>query len=648
MYSDNLVGKVLADRYEILEKKGTGGMATVYKAHCRLLNRYVAIKVLKESLKNDPEIVKKFSVEAKAAASLSHHNIVSVFDVGETDGLSYIVMEYVDGITLKEYLNQHGVLEWQQACDFGVQIGLALEHAHKNGIIHRDIKPHNILVTEDLTLKVADFGIARAVSSETVVAGGDAIGSVHYISPEQARGGYTDARSDIYSLGVVMYEMLTGRLPFDGDNAVSIALMKLEKEPLDCKVINLDIPQEVSRIVMQAMAREQHARYQTVMDMVVDLKSISESGQRDRYAAGGVQERVVAEETDTENRTGKGKKKKKDKLATYLIVGSIFLVLLLAGGTFALMNGGKKEVQVPNLMGKTMEEALAAIEGTDFEIDEENIQYELSTEYEEGQIMLQNPGANTYVKKNTKIKLTISSGAEEGNIPVPSLENKSFEDAVALLEKADLKYEKIDEESSTYELDYVISQVPKAGTKVSKGYKVILHVCTSNPENSEEKVPVPDVQGGTMSEAEKKLKAVGLKLGNVKKEKSNEPEGTVISQDPSPDSESPKGSYVNIVISEGDAEPEETQTPSKATENPAETETPATEKPKRKTLIVPIPDTAGETVHIKMVANGKVIYDKTHNKSDGQVAIPVESRSDATVETYIDGEKVDEKVVKFD
>lgn len=638
MNGDNLVGITLADRYEILEKKGTGGMATVYKAHCRLLNRYVAIKVLKESLKNDPEIVKKFSVEAKAAAALSHHNIVSVYDVGETDGLSYIVMEYVDGITLKEYLNKHGMLDWRMACNFGIQIGLALENAHKNGIIHRDIKPHNILVTEDLTLKVADFGIARAVSTETVVAGSDALGSVHYISPEQARGGYTDARSDIYSLGVVMYEMLTGSLPFTGDNPVSIALMKLEKDPVDCKIVNPEIPQEVSQIVMQAMAREQHARYQTVMDMVVDLKSMTESTQMARGAATGVTERIPKIPVQNEEGKKKGKKKEKDKLALYLTVGSILLVLLVAIGTIVFMNAGKQEIQVPDLMNKTMEEALAVIQGTEFEIDEANIIYEISPEYEEGRIMLQNPGANTFVKKNTKIKLTISAGSEEGNIPVPELENKDFDEAVELLEEAGLKYEKIEEESSTYELNYVISQVPQAGTKVSKGYTVILHVCTSNPD-TEEMVPVPNVVGGDMEDADKMLKAVGLKLGNIKKEKSDEPQGTVIAQDPTADSESPKGSYVNIVISEGKQE--------EPTEPPAKTEEPANEA-KKTNLTVIIPEDAGDTVQIKVVANGRVIHDRSHNKSEGSVIIPVESSRDATVETYIDGVKVSERVVKFD
>ena len=229
MNSDYLVGTVLDNRYEILEMIGSGGMATVYKAKCRVLNRYVAIKVLKDSLKYDMDVVKRFNAESRAAAGLSHPNIVQVYDVSETGGLDYIVMEYVDGITLKDYIKSKVALPWREACEFAVQIGKALECAHKNQIIHKDIKPHNILLTRDGMIKVADFGIAQAVTTETRVADNSNLGSVHYISPEQGRGGYIDERSDIYSLGVVLYEMLTGKLPFDGENAVAIALMKLEK-----------------------------------------------------------------------------------------------------------------------------------------------------------------------------------------------------------------------------------------------------------------------------------------------------------------------------------------------------------------------------------------------------------------------------------
>ncbi len=278
MNSDYLVGKVIGDRYEILEIIGSGGMATVYKAKCRVLNRYVAIKVLKDSLKYDAEVVKKFNSESRAAARLSHPNIVQVYDVSENGGLDYIVMEYVDGITLKEYIRKKGRLPYREACSFAVQIGHALECAHANHVIHRDIKPHNVLITNDGILKVADFGIAQAASSETLVAGSGGMGSVHYISPEQARGGYTDERSDIYSLGVVLYEMLTGSVPFDGVNPVSIALMKLEKEPADCRILNPDIPDNVAEIVMKAISKDQHLRYQSAAEMTAELERVLASG----------------------------------------------------------------------------------------------------------------------------------------------------------------------------------------------------------------------------------------------------------------------------------------------------------------------------------------------------------------------------------
>lgn len=274
MNSDNLVGITLGNRYDMLEKIGTGGMATVYKAKDTLLNRYVAIKILRDSLEGEEQVVSNFIKEAQSSASLVHNNIVSVYDVGEENGLNYMVMEYVDGITLKEYIKQKGALPWQEACDFAIQIGQGISEAHSINIIHRDIKPQNILMTKDKTLKVTDFGIARAVAGETTVVGGSALGSVHYISPEQARGGFTDARSDIYSLGIVLYEMLTGKVPFDGDTPVSVALMHLEKEPVNVKCVNLDIPTDLAYVTMKAISKEQSNRYQNVQEFVDDLHAV--------------------------------------------------------------------------------------------------------------------------------------------------------------------------------------------------------------------------------------------------------------------------------------------------------------------------------------------------------------------------------------
>lgn len=269
-----LIGKILAGRYEILEEVGNGGMAVVYKAKCQLLNRFVAVKVLRPDLQNDKEFVRRFNVEAQAAASLAHPNIVSIYDVGYEDGLHYIVMEYIEGKTLKDYIEEKRMLPWREAVDYAIQIAKGLEQAHKNSIIHRDIKPHNIIMTVDGVLKVTDFGIARANVQTTVTCEDSAIGSVHYISPEQARGGYTDERSDIYSLAVVMYEMLTGKVPFDSDRPVTVAIMHLQDKPVSPREYNISIPLALERIVMKAMSKEVSARYKNVSEMISELQSL--------------------------------------------------------------------------------------------------------------------------------------------------------------------------------------------------------------------------------------------------------------------------------------------------------------------------------------------------------------------------------------
>lgn len=267
----NLVGKVIGNRYEMLEKIGEGGMATVYKARCNILKRYVAVKVLREEFTTDEEFIRRFNTEAQAAASLTHPNIVSIFDVGHEDNVYYIVMELVQGKTLKEIINEDGVLPWKWSVNIAIQVASALETAHKNNIVHRDIKPHNIIITEDGIAKVTDFGIAKAVSNSTITAFGTTIGSVHYFSPEHARGGYTDAKSDIYSLGVVMYEMLTGRVPFDADTPVSIALKHMQEKPVEPMKLNPSIPFAINKIIMKAMEKEPSLRYQNATEMLKDL-----------------------------------------------------------------------------------------------------------------------------------------------------------------------------------------------------------------------------------------------------------------------------------------------------------------------------------------------------------------------------------------
>src|SRR5574344_1435414 len=266
-----LEGTVLGNRYEIIEKIGTGGMATVYKARCKILNRYVAVKVLREEYTTDEEFIRRFNSEAQSAASLSHPNIVSIYDVGQEYNIYYIVMELVQGKTLKQIISKEGKLPWKWSVNIAIQIASALEAAHKNNIVHRDIKPHNIIITEDGIAKVADFGIAKAVSNSTITAFGTTIGSVHYFSPEHARGGYTDAKSDLYSLGVVMYEMLTGKVPFDADTPVSIALKHMQEEPVTPMKLNQSIPFAINQIILKAMKKDTNERYQSATEMLKDL-----------------------------------------------------------------------------------------------------------------------------------------------------------------------------------------------------------------------------------------------------------------------------------------------------------------------------------------------------------------------------------------
>ncbi|MDD6214940.1 MAG: Stk1 family PASTA domain-containing Ser/Thr kinase [Firmicutes bacterium] len=652
MNSDYLVGKVIDDRYEILDIIGSGGMATVYKAKCRVLNRYVAIKVLKDSLKYDAEVVKKFKVESRAAAGLSHPNIVQVYDVGESDGLEYIVMELVEGITLKDYINKKGRIPWETACDYAIQIGKALDCAHSHHIVHRDIKPHNVLITKDGILKVADFGIAQAAGSETMVAGKSSMGSVHYISPEQARGGYTDERSDVYSLGVVLYEMLTGTVPFNSDNAVTIALMKLEESPRDCRDLNPDIPEDVAKIVMKAISKEQHLRYQAAISMVNDLEiatgrtvTVDDYGDFSQNDSFDETKRLNSEETRSEfysrrNFAGHRKKNTSKQLSVpKLFALAVAAVVVIAFIIYFVMSGGTPEYQVPDLTNMTLEEAEDAVEKANLQLDE-NVIFEESEEFEDGHIIRQDPGINQYVKKNRKIKVTISSGIGGGKIEIPDVENLKFEDAVKELVKKKLSYKKVEKYDKNIEYGYVISQSPKSGSKVSEGYAVILYV-SALEDDYDSKISVPKLTGHTEDEAKILLKEAGLVLGSVSSLNSTADVGTIISQSPPAKYSIEKGGSVNIVVSKG-AEEQATVAP---THTPAPTPTPVL---KRKTLTITIPDDANETVHIKAVANDKVIYDQTHSKSEKTVDIPVQSSKDAHVQVYIDGAIAADKVISFE
>ena len=379
----NLEGRLIGNRYEILEKIGNGGMATVYKARCHVLNRNVAVKVLKEEFTTDAEFVKRFNIEAQSAASLSHPNIVSIYDVGNEGDIYYIVMELVQGKTLKEIITDEGILPWKWTVNIAIQIASALEVAHRHNIVHRDIKPHNIIITEDGTAKVTDFGIAKAVSNSTITSFGATIGSVHYFSPEQARGGYTDAKSDLYSLGVVMYEMLTGKVPFDADTPVSVALKHMQEVPVEPKTLNPTIPDSVNKIIIKAMQKEPSLRYISATEMLTDLKeSIKNPNGNFVVMSKAVTDeptRVMnVEEAEKEaKREEKQGKKKKNKAKKIVLI--VFLCLLIffgaMFGTWKLLTGGRtKEVQIPSLVGTNIEEAKT-------KLDELKLKYEITEEY---------------------------------------------------------------------------------------------------------------------------------------------------------------------------------------------------------------------------------------------------------------------------
>ena len=556
----NLVGRVIGNRYEIIEKIGEGGMATVYKAKCNILKRYVAVKVLRDEFTTDEEFIKRFNTEAQAAASLTHPNIVSIYDVGHEENIYYIVMELVQGKTLKEIINEDGALPWKWALNVSIQVASALEMAHKNNIVHRDIKPHNIIITEDGIAKVTDFGIAKAVSNSTITAFGTTIGSVHYFSPEHARGGYTDAKSDLYSLGVVMYEMLTGRVPFDADTPVSIALKHMQEKPIEPIKLNPTIPYAVNKIIMKAMEKDPNERYQSATEMLKDLSMALKNPEGDfveqkdftnqytqRIPTLGEQEYIKNDkiEDDEEQEEPKNKMRKKIKIiiTIAIILGIILIPIIGFFGTKALMDAGvPKDVDLPNLVGKTLEEANKEIEGTDITLEQTE---EFNADVEAGKIISQDPPyVDGYtVKENSTIKIVISKGTEKA--VVENVKGKTYEEAVQILEKANLKVERVDQTSQTVEAGIVIDQEPGEDEEVNAGDTVKLYVSSGT---GIEQVEVENVVGKTEEEATSILTKAGLKVNVGYKEDSSKATDIVLSQDVTAGEKVDEGTTVTIVV----------------------------------------------------------------------------------------------------
>jgi len=570
---NNMIGKMLDNRYELLEVIGSGGMAVVYKAKCHRLNRLVAVKVLKSDLAEDADFRRRFRDESQAVAMLSHPNIVSVYDVsrGETE---YIVMELIDGITLKQYMEKRGQLNWREALHFITQIMKALSHAHSRGIIHRDIKPQNIMVLRDGSVKVADFGIACLANSANTLTQ-EALGSVHYMSPEQARGDRTDARSDIYSAGVVLYEMLTGRLPFEGDNAVSVAIQHLSSVPLSPREINPDVPEALELICMKAMASDLEKRYASADEMLADLEEFRKNPEVDLdFTIEDLHRETVDEPTQyipavhTVSKAQKVQEEDEDeeeepprtmstrKLLTIIgaVVAAIALIVLLWHAIFSDLLGGEQtptEFEVPDLFGMTIDEANEDERVKDiFTIEQIG---QRSSKYEAGTIIEQSPEKGKTVKGNRTISVFVSSGAKTEKMP--NLVNREYRDATLQLTNLDLDLVINDpvEEYSNITKGYIIRTIPEYGETLQEGDSVTLVVSKGEQPKP---VTVLSFVGIDIEIVRQQVTLSGLVVGEVTQRASDEPYGTVIEQSISAETQVDAGTTINFVISEGPAMPD--------------------------------------------------------------------------------------------
>lgn len=558
---DNYVGKRLDGRYEVQEIIGVGGMSVVYKAYDNVDDRIVAIKILKEEFLNNEEFKRRFKNESKAIALLSHPNIVKVYDVNFGEKLQYIVMEYIDGITLKEYINKQGAITWNDALFFMTQILRAVQHAHDKGIVHRDIKPQNIILLKNGNIKVTDFGIARFSRSETRTLTEQAIGSVHYIAPEQAKGEYTDEKADIYSLGVVLYEMLAGSVPFEADSAVSVALMQLQADAKKLTDINPDIPLGLEQICIHAMQKDPMDRYQTATEMLLDIEEIikdpkatfnyvskvdtnptiivnkNEVLSREEQHNDEVREHVDAAEA----------KEHKKKVITAVTIGIIVLIAAIVLLVMGFTNGfSKSTTKLENFVGTSYDETYDAYSST-YEIVAE---YEKTSEYTPGTVISQDPVAGSKVLQGTKVKLTVA--ASEQDITVPNVYNYDEDRAKQALEMSGLKHTKtVSVSSENVDDGKVVYTEPKANTVVSADQEITIYISSGPSTTVIKTYKVPDVDGLTQSTAENFLKKTGFKNISFVTQDSPITKGIVISQSPAAGATAKETDSIKVVISSG-------------------------------------------------------------------------------------------------
>ncbi len=553
---------------------GGGGMANVYLAHDMILDRDVAVKMLRLDFANDEEFIRRFHREAQSATSLAHPNIVNIYDVGEENELYYIVMEFVDGQTLKQYIQQNSPIRVEETIEIMRQLTSAISHAHHNHIIHRDIKPHNILIDHDGNVKVTDFGIAMALSATAITQTNSVLGSVHYLSPEQARGGMANRKSDIYSLGIVMFELLTGRLPFSGESAVSIALKHLNSETPSVRRWNPDIPQSVENIVLKATAKDPFHRYNTVDEMEEDLRTalnpermdepkftipIDDEATKaipiitndkplknlDETLVHGNKKHInpVMNQDNPEN-----KKKKKKKWPIVLI--STFVVLAIIGILSFLFLPDMltaKEIKVPDVSGMNVDDAVSKLKLEGLSVSEK---IEINDEeFKKGQVIKTDPKAGTSLKENSKVALYISLGKEKYELS--DYTGRLYDDVVSLLDDLNFKDIKKTEVFDERDPGTIISQMPENGKKVIPEDTVLEFEVSKGPE----KIVLWDLKEYTLKSAQEYASQVGLTLDATEEQYSETvPKGLVISQDPAPNTELKKGDKVKVIISKGKEE----------------------------------------------------------------------------------------------
>lgn len=621
-----LINRTLDKRYTILERIGGGGMADVYRAHDKLLDRSVAVKVLRSQFTSDEEFVTRFRREAQAAARLSHPNIVNIYDVGCDEDIYYIVMEYISGETLKERIQRAGQLSIESAVRIAVEIAEALEHAHQNGLVHCDIKPHNILTTKSGRIKVTDFGIAKAVTSATMTHTGTIIGSVHYFSPEQAKGAAVGAKSDIYSLGVVMYEMLTGTVPFNGETPISIALKHLQEEPRPLRESNPDVPPLVEAIALKAMAKEPDQRFNDISEMITDLR-LAQNYLRDDHTR-----RLSREDYPTQvlpritppagEGTDKAPQPVVDKKRSKAWIWTLTGLLIVAFVTGAFLAYGKfwslNEVVVPSVVGKQVDSARNILTDKNLRV---SVVETFHDKIPAGQVISQNPEAGSTVKEQRTINLIVSKGGEI--TVVPDVRGLNRRDAELQIKNAGLTLGRIDEQFAANTVaDTVINQNPRPPAQVVKATTIDI-VISKGPEPK--KLALPDFRGSPLSTIGSQLESLKLKQGKVTEAVSDKyPAGTIIDQNPQPLTEVSEGATVDFTVAKGTS----------GALKRAVVQVTVPEGPQRQPVQIVVTDTNGR----------RVVYDNNHKPGD-KVEKTVEGTGTVRVQVYINGVLLQEQTI---